>query len=101
MAVTTVTPAASTPAAVTVPSAAPAPAIPRAYAKKHPVHEPIRSVKAVGRAGIGIVRVVAPLADRGTVFHGSGNKRRTNSNIFLDILGHCRYCERQSQQHRN
>jgi hypothetical protein len=104
---TAVTPAAVTPAAMTpaptsatVPAAAPAPAPPWAYADEQSVIEPSRPVKAVGSTGIGVIGVIAPFADRRSVNHGSGNKRRADSNIFLNILilGYCRYREWQNQE---
>jgi hypothetical protein len=80
---------------------APTPAVPRPYAEEHAAVEPTWPVIAVGCAGIGIVRVIAPCADRRTVDHGSSDKRGTDSYIFLDILSHCRHRERHSQQHCN
>jgi hypothetical protein len=52
---------------VTAPAMTPAPSIPRADAKKDAAVKPVRTVIAVGGAGIRVIRVVAPLAIRGTV----------------------------------
>jgi hypothetical protein len=103
MAVAAVTPTAVTPApaSVAIPAAVPAPAPPWTYADKQSVVEPSGPVKAVGSAGVGIVRVIAPIANRRSVNHGSGNKRRADSYILVNIfiLGYCRYRERQNQEH--
>jgi len=56
--VTTATPV-STPAPITV--------VPGAGADKEATHEPARSVVAIGRAGVRIIRVVAPGTDRSRV----------------------------------
>jgi hypothetical protein len=98
----TMTPATMTPAptSATVPAAAPAPAPPGTYADEQSFIEPSRPVKAVGSTGVGVIRVIAPFTNRRSVNHGSGNKRRADSNIFLNILilGYCRYREWQNQE---
>jgi hypothetical protein len=53
--VATVTPV-STP--TPIPAVSPSPAIPRAGADEDSAYKPPRAVKAVGRAGVGIIRVV-------------------------------------------
>jgi len=95
VAVSAATPAAATPTV----AATPAPAVPRPDADEDAVVEPSRPVKAVGGAGIGVVRVVAPIANRGTVFIRSGNDRGADSHTHIH-LGRCSYCKRQSQKHR-
>jgi hypothetical protein len=80
---------------------APAPVIPRPGANKDAAVEPIRPVVPVRGAGIRVVSVIAPLADRGTINYGSGNNRRADSNILIVhilILGHRRCCQGHSQQ---
>jgi hypothetical protein len=88
--------AAQTVAGVTVET----PVIPWAYTDEQTAVEPLRAVIAVRRAGIGVVRVIAPLASRRTVVHGRGNDFGSNANpdSLLSICCRCR--ERQSQKSR-
>ena len=93
-------------AATTV--AAASPAVPRANADEEAAVKPLRTVIAVGSAGIRVIRVVAPLAYRGTVIHRRGNHRGADSNSLIGaycsslivVLRICRNRERQSQNHR-
>ncbi len=71
-------------------SAAPTVTIPRAYAKEETAAKPSRSVIAIRRTGIGIVRVVTPIASRGTVVHGSGNHCWANSDTNSHLSLCCR-----------
>jgi len=53
--------------ATPVPTAAPVAAIPRASADKEATYEPARSVIAVRRASVGIIRIVAVGTDRSRI----------------------------------
>ena len=77
----------------------PAPAVPRADADEEAAAEPLRSVIAIRGAGVGVIRVVAPIANRGAVNVGGGNDRGTDAHSHR-YLGICRGRERQSQKHR-
>jgi hypothetical protein len=55
---------AAMPVSITPPSISPIPAIPRSRADEEPTHKPAWTVEAIGRAGIGIVAVIAVGADR-------------------------------------
>jgi hypothetical protein len=77
----------------------PSPAVPRAYADEEAAAEPLRPVIAIGSAGVGVIRVVAPIANRGAVNVGGGNDRGTDAHSH-SYLGICRGRERQSQKHR-
>jgi hypothetical protein len=85
--------------AITPATTVPAAVIPWPGTDKDATKEPARPVIAIWRASIGIIGVIAPLADWGTVNLGSGNDRGADSNIHPDILSPCRYRERHSQQH--
>jgi hypothetical protein len=84
---------------VSAPAAVPAAVIPRSSADEEPVHEPVRPIVAVRGAGVGIVGVIAPLADRSGIDHGNGDDRRADSNFFFNILSVCRCRKGQGQQH--
>lgn len=43
----------------------PIPVVPRAHANEYAVHEPLRAVIAIGRAGVRIIIIVAVSANRG------------------------------------
>ena len=86
-------------AAATAPAMTPSPAVPRSGAYEEAAIKPVWPIKAVWGAGVGIVGVIAPLADRRTVDVGSGDHGGTNTNIRLDILGHCRYRKRRREKH--
>jgi hypothetical protein len=58
---------------VTAPAVTPSPTPPGSDTQKHAAIKPVRPVIPIRRAGIWIIRVVAPLADRRTV-----NSRRRN-----------------------
>lgn len=102
---TVVTAAIAVPAAITVaaptaaiaPSTAPTAVIPGAGPDKDAPVEPVRSVVAVRRTGIRIVRIVAPVTDRGTVSIGSRNYIRPDTDSNRD-LGVRRYRERYGQE---
>ena len=96
---TALVPAAIGPAMMT-PTVSPTPAVPRPDAEEYPVIKPVRCVVAVWGAGIGIIRVEAPIADRWPVDHGCGNNDGTDSNIIriFNILGYRRRRQRHSQQ---
>ena len=81
--------------------AAPVPAtvVPRAGADENSAVEPLRPVIAIWGACIGVIRVIAPLADRGTVDHGSGHDCGTDPNSHLN-LGICACRKGQSKEHR-
>jgi hypothetical protein len=59
--------AAIVPAAAVVSAAAPISVVPGAGADKETTHEPARSVVAIGRAGVWVIRIVAPGTDRSRV----------------------------------
>lgn len=67
----------------------PAPTVPRADADEEAAYEPVRSVITVRRASVGVVRVVAPVADRGTINVRGVTDRRADSDADSD-LGICR-----------
>jgi hypothetical protein len=101
---TTMPPAAATPAAM-----APTPVKPRARANEDAAIEPIRPIVPVRGAGVGVVGIIAPLADRGTINYRSGNNRGSDSNIIrivhiliwiarILILGRCRCRQGHSKQ---
>jgi len=88
--------------AATIPTMTPSPAIPRPGSDEDPAIEPIRPVVAVRDAGIGVVRIIAPRADRGSVGLRRRGSRRIGYGIriirILLILSRCRYRQRNSQQ---
>jgi hypothetical protein len=57
-------------ATVAVSATAPAPSVPGSGTDKEAAREPTRSVIAVRRASVGVVRVIAPFAIRGAVIGG-------------------------------
>jgi hypothetical protein len=90
-------------ATITVAAIAPAattPAVPRPGTDEEPAGEPARPVIAIGRAGVWGIRIIAPIANRGTIGIGRVDDRRTdaNSNPNLSV---CRRSEsqRQRQEH--
>jgi hypothetical protein len=64
-----------------------APVVPRADADKEAAVEPVRTVIAVGGAGIGVIRVIAPLAIRGTVICiiSGSNHCRPDADAYSDL----------------
>jgi hypothetical protein len=64
-------------AAVVVATVSPSPAVPRPRANKEAACKPARAVVTIGCAVIGVIGVVAPLADRGTVCIRSGHDGRS------------------------
>ena len=80
-------------------SKAATPTPPGAYAEEDAAGEPAGAVIAIGRTGIRVVRVIAPFAGRGTIFHWSGNHCGANSNPDSHLSTCCRCRERQSQEH--
>jgi hypothetical protein len=80
-----------------------APAVPRSDADEGAAHEPARPIIAVRRASVRIIRVVAPLTGRGTIFgvsvSGIGNHRGSDSHSHCN-LGLCCRRERHSQKQR-
>jgi hypothetical protein len=85
--------------AATIP-VAPTAVIPRASANEEATDEPARTVIAVGSAAIRCVRIIAPIADRGTIGIGRVDYRRTDAHPHCH-LGICRGREskRQNQEH--
>jgi hypothetical protein len=83
---------------VAVAAAAIAPVIPGARTDKDAAREPARPVIAIRRAGIRIIRIVAPIAGRRTVSIGRGNHSRTHSNTDRNLGMSCSR-ERHSQKH--
>jgi hypothetical protein len=83
------------PATVT-PTAAPAPVVPGSGANEEAAGEPARTVIAVGSARIRVIRIVAPIASRGTIGIGRVHHRRTDANTDCD-LSICRRGENQRQ----
>ena len=77
---------------------APAAVEPRTCADEEAAVEPLRPVKAVRGAGVRVVRVIAPIANRGTVDLGGHCDRGANANPY-SYLGICRGRERQGQKH--
>jgi hypothetical protein len=73
-----------------------APVIPRASADKEAADEPARTVIAIGSAGVRCIRIVAPIANRGTVGIRRVDNRRTDANPHPD-LSICRRGESQGQ----
>jgi hypothetical protein len=63
----TITVAAAISIAAVAKPAAPAPVIPRTGADKDATDKPARPVIAIGCACVRIVRIIAPIADRGTI----------------------------------
>jgi len=84
--------------AVAAPAVSKAPSVPRADTDEEAAVKPLRPVVSVGRAGVGVVRVVAPIADGRTVGIRGFSDRRANSDTHSH-LGVCRCRERQSQKH--
>ena len=74
-----------------------APVVPRADADEEPAIEPAGSVIAVGCAGIGVVRVITPIAGRRTIGIRGVNDCGADSDTDSH-LGVCRCRERQSQK---
>jgi hypothetical protein len=58
--------------------------VPGSDADEQAAVEPVRAVIAVRRASIGVIRVIAPLAIRGTVIGGIG-KGRTYADPYRDL----------------
>jgi hypothetical protein len=73
-----------------------APVIPRASADKEAADEPARTVIAVGSAGVRCIRIITPIADRGTIGIGRVDHIRTDANPYPD-LSVCRRGESQGQ----
>jgi hypothetical protein len=85
--------------AVTIIAVAPAPAVPGADANKHAVHEPIRSVVAIGRAGIRIIVIISIGTDRGWSVHWAAD---ADSNTDANLgVGAPRAEEKQHPQQRD
>ena len=78
----------------------PVPPVPRPGADEEAADEPARSVVAIGRTTIWIVRIVAPRAVRRTVIHRSRNNRRTDTDTHCN-LGIRSNCKRQRHKHCN
>jgi hypothetical protein len=76
----------------------PAPAVPRSDANERAAVEPLRTVIAIRRAGVGVIIVVAPITDRGAVGIRGVSDCGANANTLIH-LSVCRYRERQSQKH--
>jgi len=86
------------PAAISVAAVAvtPAPAVPRSDANERAAVEPLRTVIAIRRAGVGVIIVVAPITDRGAVGIRGVSDCGANANTLIH-LSVCRYRERQSR----
>jgi len=76
----------------------PAPTVPRADAEEDAAIEPLRTIKAVRSAGVGVIRVIAPLTYRGTIFRRGDCNFGANSNPDSHLGLCCRCRERQSQK---
>src|SRR5579871_4354065 len=85
--------------AVTAPSMTPAPAIPGTCANKDAPTKPGRAVVAIGCTSIGIIGVIAPIANGRTIVNRRWNHFRANPHPHCD-LGMSRDCrEWQRQDH--
>jgi len=82
--------AAITPSAA-VPAVAPAPAIPGTSANEDAADKPVRAVIAIRRTGIGIIGIVAPLANWRPVLDRSRDNVRSNpyANSDLGVRSDC------------
>jgi hypothetical protein len=78
----------------------PAPAIPGTHTDKDAARKPGGTVITVRRAGVGIIRVVAPIACGRAISYRRRNHRRPNSHTHrnLSVSRDCR--ERQCEEHR-
>jgi beta-lactamase regulating signal transducer with metallopeptidase domain len=113
--VATTTPATTIMAPTAIsPTVSSAPAVPRTNADEDTAVEPIRPIVAVRSAGIGVIGVITPWADRLCVDHRGGNDRRTDSHfvrilivlilivlVVLIVLGDCRCRKRNGQKRCN
>lgn len=73
--------------------------VPRARSNKHAVRKPLRPVVAIGRASVGVIRVVTPRANRRRPNgHHCWSNSNPNSYSHLRIRGACR--EDQCSQQR-
>jgi hypothetical protein len=70
---------------MSIPPMPPAPSIPGTCADKDAACKPCRTVIAVRSAGVGVIRVVAPIAHGRTVIYRSRNHCRPNSNSHRDL----------------
>jgi hypothetical protein len=76
------------------------PAVPGSRTDEEPACEPARPVVAVRSARVRVIRIIAPIANRGTIGIGRVDHRRTDANTDCN-LSICRRGEsqRQSQEH--
>ena len=77
-----------------------APAIPGTCADEETAREPARPVVAVGRASVGVISVIAPVTNRGTIDIGGVADRGADSDSHRN-LGTCRCRQGQGQNQRN
>lgn len=68
-----------------------APTVPRANADEEAAGEPVRTVIAIRRASVWIIRVVAPLAVRRAIIARRIHNGRTNTHANRDLGIRCRY----------